>query len=101
MILISRKQWPDFFSPTKHKKMESTTDELLEQGIRLGQIIDKLGLTQKEFAAELDVTQPNISQVINGKSGMSMSFAGRLKRKFRVNLDWLSTGEGEMFLPGN
>lgn len=81
--------------------MESTTDELLEQGIRLGQIIDKLGLTQKEFAAELDVTQPNISQVINGKSGMSMSFAGRLKRKFRVNLDWLSTGEGEMFLPGN
>ncbi|MBK6930939.1 MAG: helix-turn-helix domain-containing protein [Saprospirales bacterium] len=71
----------------------------IEQGIRLRKLIKALGLNQTLFAKSLGMTQPNISRMVSGEGKISVEALNRITGTHkRVNLHWLLTGEGEMFV---
>ncbi|MCB0574998.1 MAG: helix-turn-helix transcriptional regulator [Saprospiraceae bacterium] len=71
----------------------------IDQSIRLKKLIKALDLNQSTFAKSLGLAQPNISRMINGGSNISVEVLNRLAVRFmQVNLHWLLTGNGEMFL---
>lgn len=56
-----------------------------------------LNLTQQEFADAIGLQRNTISVNENEGRNFSNSSLGRISEKFNVNLDWLKTGEGEVF----
>jgi|GEM_PF-1719687 transcriptional regulator with XRE-family HTH domain len=66
---------------------------------RFKTIMSALELKNKELAKELGITPAAVSDITNGRvKKISGSILIILKLKFKVNPDWLLTGEGEMFL---
>ena len=73
----------------------------IDQSIRLKQLIKALNLNQPSFSKSLGMTQPNISRMISGRSSISVEILNRITDRYKqVNLHWLLTGEGVMFLGG-
>ncbi len=71
----------------------------IDQSIRLKHLIKALNLNQPSFAKSLEMTQPNISKMISGRSSISVEVLNRITDRYKqVNLHWLLTGEGAMFL---
>jgi len=71
----------------------------IEQSLRLKKLIKALNLNQSEFAKTLGMTQPNINRMVNGSSNISVEALNRITARYRqVNLHWLLTGTGDMFL---
>jgi phage repressor protein C with HTH and peptisase S24 domain len=66
---------------------------------------EALGYSQDELAILLDLkknpesTNTNISKYERGVSKPSAEVFEKLSQKLKVNINWLLTGEGEMFLP--
>ena len=56
--------------------------------------------TQKDFAEVLGLSQPAINGMENGKREILDRHLLMLQnwKEYHVNIDWLKTGEGEMFL---
>lgn len=61
------------------------------------------GLTQKDFAARVGLSQNFIAQIESGSKVPSDRTVSDICRIFHVNEDWLRTGEGDMYaeLPEN
>lgn len=57
-----------------------------------------LGLTQQKFADRLGVKQATLSMVESGKSNASRQLLMAVSREFGVRIEWLETGEGEIFI---
>ena len=57
-----------------------------------------LGLSQKEFADKLGVSQKAISQWERGERAIPAVILKELKEHLNLNIDWLLTGEGEPFI---
>ena len=57
-----------------------------------------LDKTQVEFASSIGLTQAGYSDIERGKNNVSGKIKILLKREHRVNVSWLESGEGEMFL---
>ena len=60
--------------------------------------------TQKELAACMDASEANISKALKGdKKVLTDSFLRRFNDAFGsvFNIDWLITGDGDVFLSGN
>ena len=55
------------------------------------------GLTQKDFAARVGLSQNFIAQIESGSKVPSDRTVSDICRIFHVNEDWLRTGEGEMY----
>lgn len=55
------------------------------------------GLTQQEFANQLEVSTATIASVENGSRDIPKALMKSLVKKFGINANWLLTGEGEMF----
>lgn len=55
--------------------------------------------TQVDFAASIGLTQAGYSDIERGKNNVSGKIKILLKREHQVNLDWLESGDGEMFTP--
>lgn len=73
----------------------------IDQSRRLQQLIKALKMNQSKFAKQLGVTQPNISRMVTGESRISTEILNRIILAYKnVNLHWLLTGEGEMFIIG-
>lgn len=71
----------------------------IEQGVRLKNLIKALNLKQESFAKSLGMTQPNISRMVNGETKISVEVLNRIIDTYKnVNLHWLLTGEGVMFM---
>ena len=71
----------------------------IDQGIRLKKLIKALHLNQSSFAESIGKTQPNINRMISGTSSISGEVLYRISGRYaQVNLHWLLTGVGEMFL---
>ena len=51
-------------------------------------------LTQEEFAAELGVSQSQLSKYERGVAAPPADVLFSVKKRFRVSIDWLLTGEG-------
>jgi len=66
---------------------------------RLKSLRKALGLTQKEFGEKIGVTNFTISDIEKGKLSLTERNQNLICEKFKVNKEWLSNGDGEMFLP--
>lgn len=80
------------------------TDEQVDlmRGARFEKLLRMLDFNGKTFASEIKVSQSLISQIITGKRGISKLILEKLTSRYSdVNIHWLYTGDGEMFLsPG-
>lgn len=52
-------------------------------------------LTQEEFARELGTSQSQLSKYERGAAAPTADILFFVKKRFRVSIDWLLTGEGE------
>ncbi len=71
----------------------------IEQGARLQQLIKALKTNQTGFADMVNVSQSNINKMVRGVKGISKTVINALLLGHKnVNVHWLLTGEGEIFL---
>lgn len=66
-------------------------------GDNIKKLRETLGLTQKVFAERIGITQSTLSTGESGRSKFSRQALLSISREFGVRLDWLETGNGEMF----
>ena len=59
---------------------------------RIRTIIKECGLTQKEFAKNINVTDSYISKVLRNESGMSNSTALLIEQLYNYSKSWILTG---------
>lgn len=70
-----------------------------EQGARLERLIDALNLTQTSIAQVLGISQSYVSQMVGGSRNISRRVLHFITNNYpRVDVRWLLTGDGEMFL---
>lgn len=67
-------------------------------GERLKLIRKSYKMNQTEFAKEIAVSTTTVCQLECGKYGMSRQTRQLLCERFHVNLEWLDTGEGTMYM---
>ena len=65
---------------------------------RLKRIRKTLGITQKDFASHLGITQTAYSMIEGGKRVLAPRYIKIICNAFGVNESWLAGGKGEMFL---
>lgn len=68
---------------------------------RFKEIRELKKLSQVEFADLLSVLPTTISKYERGEIKPSTDFLANLCRVFNININWLLTGQGEMFLNQN
>jgi transcriptional regulator with XRE-family HTH domain len=77
----------------------SNNNDRLKKAVakRFRELRNRLNLKQEELAQQLGCSRSNLSQIENELFLPSASLMDELKSKFKVRLDWLFSGEGEMF----
>ncbi len=65
---------------------------------RIKSLRKTLQLSQDEFGSRLGVTGPGISKIESGHRNVTEQMEKAICREFHVDIHWLRTGEGEMFL---
>lgn len=76
----------------------SEEERLKEEGIRLKSIRDKEGLTQKEFAKKIDISQPHLSLVEKGERPLLRRVILKVCSEFGVNEKWLEFGQLPIYI---
>jgi len=72
---------------------------MIEQGARLGKILDYLELSQTAVSQSIGQSQSYISQMIKGTRRISRTLLQFITKNYsQINIKWLLTGEGEMIL---
>lgn len=66
---------------------------------RIRYIFEKSGQTQQEFAESLGIGQPHLSGLMSNRKP-SKRLLIMLSEKTGANIDWLLTGEGEIYRRG-
>lgn len=56
---------------------------------RIKEIVDSSGLNQEEFAKKVPMSQPYLSQIINGSKEPSERIIQNIATRFSVNEEWL------------
>lgn len=72
--------------------------ELIENNSNFSTLRKHLKLSQDEFAEKLGTSQDMISKIETGKTSISQKISIKLLNEFNVNLNWLFSGKGSMFL---
>jgi transcriptional regulator with XRE-family HTH domain len=67
---------------------------------RIRTIINECGLTQKEFAKNINVTDSYISKVLKDESGMANSTALLIEQLYNYSKNWIMTGDEPKFITG-
>jgi HTH-type transcriptional regulator/antitoxin HigA len=66
-------------------------DIAIHPGETLKETIESYGMSQKELADRIDVSEKHISQIINGKASIRLNIANKLEKVFGVSSDfWLN-----------
>lgn len=65
-------------------------------GLRIRQLRQSAGVTQKDFAASLGIVQGFLSALENGKKVPSDTLILALCQLYRIDRNWLCTGKGKM-----
>lgn len=60
---------------------------------------EKLHLTQEALGEPLGLTRANIANIEAGRIAVTERVIISLCKEFKINEEWLRTGEGEMFIP--
>ncbi len=71
-------------------------ENLKEIGKRIKEIRKNLRITQKELAAELEMSPCYLSEIEGGKGNPGHAFFYKISTRYNVNLNYLFHGEGEM-----
>lgn len=66
---------------------------------RIRELRKYLGITLEKLGEHLGVGKSTLSQIENGKSGITEQMIKSICREFNVNEEWLRTGNGNMFKP--
>lgn len=66
-------------------------------GSRLKEFRKALSLTQIEFAKKLNVSNGHVSDLEKDRKNITESLLKLLNYEFKLNINWLITGKGEMF----
>jgi len=75
---------------------------LNEFGARLLFFIETLGISQAKFAKEIDVNKQMVNRYCRGMVFPGNEFFTKLKNAYpRINLDWLLTGQNNMYFQDN
>ncbi len=64
---------------------------------RIKRIRTELGFQQGDFARQMGIHQQQLSKYERGENKPSAEFFTKLVEKFNININWLLTGNGEMF----
>lgn len=68
---------------------------------RVRWLIDRLGVSQADFAGKIGLTPAALSVFLSGKSkDLSAGALREILRVFNVSINWLLTGDGEVFVSG-
>jgi len=70
-----------------------------EIGCRMQQLRKTIGFTQDKMTTYFDIGRANYSRIERGDIFPNPRLMYSLKKEFNVSLDWVITGEGDMFLP--
>jgi transcriptional regulator with XRE-family HTH domain len=81
-------------SSGKPRDVKRHTPDLRALGRRLRELRG-FDLTQEEFARELRISQSQLSKYERGVAAPCVDVLFFVKKRFRVSIDWLLTGEGE------
>jgi SOS-response transcriptional repressor LexA len=68
-------------------------------GKRIKELRDKFKLTQEGFGLKIGVKQGNVADWERGRSSPALEAMQNIVKVYNVNLNWLLTGNGPMFLP--
>jgi SOS-response transcriptional repressor LexA len=66
-------------------------------GQRLQQLLQEMGLTQTALAKELETSNVVVNRYINNRTNPDYNFLHKLALNYKVNINWLLTGQGAMF----
>nr|WP_134798960.1 helix-turn-helix transcriptional regulator [Leptospira interrogans] len=67
---------------------------------RLAILIESLGLNQREFCENTNISPSRLSEVMNGRTlNLSADAIIDIMQKYNVNANWLLTGKGNIFNP--
>jgi len=64
-----------------------------EIGKRLKEFRESLGLSQTDFANNIDVKQGSLASIETGRISLSTKFVRKLTNKYKIDLNWLFNGE--------
>lgn len=68
---------------------------------RVKQIRQTLNIKQKDMAKTLLIRQSSLSDIENGRVNVTERVMSALCKEFGANINWLKTGEGDIFLENN
>ena len=69
----------------------------MTQGERIKEVRKTLGLTLDKFGEKLGVKKAALSAIENGKRNLTEQMTISISREYKVNYDYLTYGDGEMF----
>ena len=64
--------------------------------INLKSFFKRKGITQNDIAKDLNVSQPYVNSILNGRIPIGKNQARRLSNLYGLSFSWLLTGEGEI-----
>ena len=78
------------------KKLEISRDSLIALGARVKKTRRALGISQKDFAASLEMSNSYLSEIEHGNAAPGYEFFYKVFLQYQVNPDWLFHGIGGM-----
>lgn len=68
------------------------------KGERIKELRKQLGMKQDEFANQIGISRILLSYIENGQKSLTERNAKFIVEHFKINPEWLETGEGNMFV---
>lgn len=82
---------------TRKREKSKAPENLLAIGRRVAAIRQVLKMKQEDFCGKMGVSTSTLSMIETGKINANIGFVIRLYRDYKVNLDYLFGGVGDMF----
>lgn len=79
-------------------KITTKGNKMTEICQRIVEIRQFFRLNQSDFAASLETNRTTLAGYEKGNSSPSTSFLVKIKEVYKINLHWLLTGEGKIFI---
>lgn len=81
------------------KKLPKTDNELKKEiGKRFRKFRDDISKAQHHLASELSIYQSTITNIERGKTFPNIRYLQHFHEKYKLNLNWLLSNEGEMLI---
>lgn len=64
---------------------------------RINQVMEDMGYTTYRLSLESGIDRGNLAKQLSGKQTITDKTLSKIARALSVSLDWLKTGEGEMY----